>query len=639
MRCPDCGYEVPEQLSLCPRCGQNIEQTQPLRRKIRKTQRKTALDETIPMLLSQAEGEEGDESEEEDVESGQPTLWQRARIVLIAFAIFLCLLIAFGSVGGYVGVQHGEATRVAARLNEAEEHYQRGIARLDAGEFELALAEFEYALELNPNHPLAAQGIAEAEARIAARPTPTTAPTPDIEGDLFREGEEAYQVGDWAAAIEALSQLRAFNPEYETEAVEEMLFESLYSQGIALLEDDQLEEGIFRLDQAREIRDLDEEALLQMELARRYLDALGYWAVNWSECIQRLEELHALAPSYKDVYNRLFQAHVQYGDLWAERGEMCPAAAQYAQALELGNDPELAEKRDEAAEVCAVATPTPIPPITGTVSTTGTVSVPDFRVGRLAYPVYNPQTEVYDIYALFSDGRLIRMAGGADQPSWQWNTNRLIYRNRLSPGISVIQPGGAAATLLADSGAAWPTFSPDGNRYAYAARDADGYWQVYIARTDGSSEPVVHAPGWGPAWGPTGLLAWTGCEAEGSTCGIFVDNPDDDQPPNRLTGSINDGGIHWAPGGDLLAYMSNHAGSWDIYLLSVSGGVAIVTDETSVEALPAWAPDGSGLAFLSYREDSWGIYLVEPSGENVRKIIDLGSEMPNWENQRLSWGP
>jgi Tol biopolymer transport system component len=150
---------------------------------------------------------------------------------------------------------------------------------------------------------------------------------------------------------------------------------------------------------------------------------------------------------------------------------------------------------------------------------------------------------------------------------------------------------------------------------------------------------VVHAPGWSPAWGPTGLLAWTGCEAEGSTCGIFVDNPDDDQPPNRLTGSINDGGIHWAPGGDLLAYMSNHAGSWDIYLLSVSGGVAIVTDETSVEALPAWAPDGSGLAFLSYREDSWGIYLVEPSGENVRKIIDLGSEMPNWENQRLSWGP
>jgi tetratricopeptide (TPR) repeat protein len=614
-----------------------VEQTQPLRRRaIGRLRRNRALDETIPLLLSQTEEEEGAEGEEVSPPS---TFRTRARIVLIALAAFLCLLVASTAIGGYVGVRHGEATRVAERLEQADEHYRRGLERLDAGEFELALAEFEYALQLDPHHALASQGVAEAEARIAARPTPTTEPERDIEGELFAEGEAAYTARDWEAAIDALSQLRAFAPDYEAEAVTDMLFESLYNHGLDLLEEDRFEEGIFILDQAQEIRSLDEEALLQLELARRYLKALGYWEVNWKACIERFEELYVLAPNYKDVRNRLFQAHDEYGDLWAEQGEMCPAAAQYAQALELINDTAVIQKRDQAAAVCAVATPTPVPPITGTLATTGTVTVPGFQIGRLAYPAYNAQTGMYDIYALSADGRLTRMAGGADQPSWQWGTDRLIYRNRLTPGISTVRPGEQPVMLQADGGAAWPTFSPDGGRYAYAARDDSGYWQVVIARTDGSGEPVAHAPGWGPAWGPTGLLAWTGCEAQGGQCGIFVDNPDDDQPPTRMTGSINDSGIHWAPGGDLMAYMSDHAGSWDIYLLSTSGGVQAVTDDATVEALPAWAPDGSSLAFLSFRDDAWGIYLVQPSGENLHKIIDLGAALPGWENQRLSWGP
>jgi tetratricopeptide (TPR) repeat protein len=633
MRCPDCGYEVPEHLSLCPQCGQNVEQTQPMKRR-RRSRRGPAMDETMPIPPIQAA--DGDAPSRP-----RAPLWHRVRVVLIAVAVFVCMLAISSGVGGYFGTRDGEATRVAERADLAEDHYRLGLERLDAGEFELALAEFEYALQLDPSHPLAAQGIAEAQARIASRPTPTPFPTADvnIEEELYAQGLAAFEVRDWSGTVAALSQLRAFAPEYETASVEEMLFTSLYNEGLSLLGSDRLEEGIFHLDQAQEIRPLDEAVLLELELARRYLRALGYWGVDWSECIRRFEELYTLAPGYKDVYTRLFQAYVTYGDLWAEQGEMCPAAAQYAQALELADDAELAQERDEAAAVCAVATPTPVPPITGTLITTGTVFVPDFQVGRLAYPAYNAQTGIYDIYALSADGRLTRLAGGADQPSWQWGTDRLIYRNRISPGISVIQPGGQSAALRTGSGPAWPTFSPNGDRYAYAARDASGLWQIYIARTDGTGEPVVHASGWEPIWGPAGLLAWTGCEEDGSACGIYVDNLDDDQAPNRLTGSINDSGMHWAPGGDQLAYMSDHTGSWNIYLLGVSGGIQVVTDDATVDALPAWAPDGSRLAFLSYRDNRWGIYLMQFNGEGVQKIIDLGPEMPNWENQRLSWAP
>lgn len=629
MRCPDCGYEVPEHLVLCPRCGLNVEETQPIkRRKNRPARRLIDLEETIPIPLPQ----------EENGASAPPTLWQRVRFVLVSLSIFLAMLLLSTAIGIYAGYRQGEIERVARSATVAADHYARGLAYLDSGEYERAIAEFRYALQLNPDDPLAAQGLDEATARLAARPTPTSQAREDIAADLFARGEAAFQAEDWEPAIEALSQLRGFDPDYRRDEVEEMLCTSLYRYGMTLLsaegEDAPLEKGIFYLDQAQQICPLPQEALWEREMAHRYLTALGYWGVDWEQCIRRFEELYTLAPAYRDVYTRLYQAHVLYGDLWAEEGEMCPAAAEYARALELLQSDTLQQKRDQAAEVCAAATPTPIPPITGTLPTTNTYTIPDFRVGRLAYPAYNPQTGLYDVYILVAGGGgPIRIAAGADQPSWLWGSDRLTYRNLIAPGISLIRPGGQPTTLRADPGASSPTLSPDGSRYAYAAQD--GY--IYIARTDGTGEPEMLAPGWGPAWGPSGLLAWTGCDDEG--CGIFIDNPDDDQPPRRLTSDRNDIGLHWHPNGEMLAYMSDHAGDWDLYLLHISGGVQILVDTPDIDALPAWAPDGSALVFLGYRDDQWAIYLADATGANARPILSLGDTMPGWMEQRISWAP
>ncbi len=628
MRCPDCGSEVPEGLLLCPQCGLNIEQTQPMRRRKQRREQATALiEETIPLPVLA-----------EEPKPVRPRLWPRVRVVILALLSFLCLLAAASLVAGYTGYRQGERDRQEQRIAMADEHYQRGLARLDAGEYELAIAEFEYALQLDPNHPLAPQGLAEARARLASRPTPTSEAVEDVAGRLYAEGVAAYQAGDWETAARTLSQLRAFAPAYEPDAVEEMLFTSLYNHGMALLQQDRLEEGIFYLDQALQIRPLDETALGERELASRYMAALGYWAVDWPECIRRFEGLYALSPTYRDVFNRLVQAHVLYGDMWVGQGEMCPAAEQYTRALELRADPTVEQHRADAAAICAVATPTPIPPITGTLPISGALVVEGWPGGRLAYPAFDPDAGLYDIYAILPGGPLVRVADGADQPCWQWGSDRLIYRNRLGGAVALIQPGGQSVPLLADTWAAWPTLSPDGSRYAYARQDGSGNWQVYIARTDGAGEPVELGPGWGPAWGPSGLLAWTGCDDSGA-CGIYIDNPDDGDSAVRLTASMNDTALHWSPWGDRLAYMSDGAGSWDIYVLYTNGAVQLLTGDPTTDGLPAWSPDGLTLAFLSYREGRWGVYLMGADGSNVRPLLDLGTEMPNWQNQRLSWAP
>jgi tetratricopeptide (TPR) repeat protein len=616
MRCPECGTEIPDNLLLCPTCGTMVEETQPMRaRRSRQVE---------PVLVPGAQG---------------PGRWQRLRPILFWMMGFLCLLTL--SVGGaaYSGRYQGERDREQHRLELADQHYQTGIERLNAGEYELAIAEFEYALKLNPNHPTASQGIAEAQSRDVTIPTPTSEVREIVVDDLYQTAVAHYEAEDWEHTVAVLTQLRVLDATYATETVEEMLFTSLYNAGMALLAEDRFEEGIFYLDQALALRPLDEQALNQRNLAIKYMAALGYWGVNWDRCIERFEELYTIAPTYKDVFSRLYQAHVTYADTWYEQGEMCPAEVQYAQALQLMNDPDVEQKQAEANEICLVATPTPIAPITGTLPVTLTELPPGFTTGRLAYPSYNTQTGLYDVYTLLADGHLVKMASGADQPCWIWGSGALGYRDRLSGGISLLVPGEAAPRQLAARvGPAWPTFSPDGSHMAYAAQDDAGVWQIYTAPMDGSAGPTIHAAGKEVVWGPTGLLAWTGCDA-GGACGIFADNPDDDQPPTRLTASLNDIGLNWAPNGESLVYMSDVSGNWDVYLVHITGGVAVLTDDPSSDGLPAWAPNGSTIAFASNRDGTWGLYLMEPDGKGPHKILGLGTDLPDWTNQRISWAP
>ena len=142
-------------------------------------------------------------------ESEAPTRWQRVRPILFWAIGFLCVLAL--SLGGaaYGGLYKGERDREQKRQALADQHYRTGLERLDAGEYELAVAEFEYVLELDPDHPFAQQGIAEAQARIAAaRPTPTSETNEKVLDDLYRKARAHYEVEEWEEAAAVLSQQR-----------------------------------------------------------------------------------------------------------------------------------------------------------------------------------------------------------------------------------------------------------------------------------------------------------------------------------------------------------------------------------------------------------------------------------------------
>lgn len=560
-----------------------------------------------------------------------PTLWKRLLVILLALVIFSAVLAA----AAYLGLYYGERDRQTARENVVQEHYDAGLEALNEGRFERAVAEFQYVLQLDPQHALAEEGLTEARARLAIKPTPTLEAVTSLAEQLLDQARTSFEANEWVATARMLTQLRALDPDYEPEAVEEMLFTSLYNAGIAFLEEEALEVGISYLDQAIALRPLDASAVNQRNLAARYLDALNYWGVDWELCIDRFEALYATNPSYRDVAQRVYRAYLAYADYFAAQGEMCPAEMQYTQALRMYADPTIDQKRADAAQICLIATPTPLE---GTTPHLTPQPIPGFTSGRLAYPVYNSTTDVYDLYALYADGRILRAATGADQPWWELGTGRLAYRDKVLGGVKMVLPEeGVPLQLLAPLGQAWPSLSPDSRRVAYASA-INGVWAIYIANTDGSGEPRRLGAGWAPAWGASGLLAYTGCDAAGK-CGITLDNPDDDQPGTVLTGSEDDSAVSWAPGGNMLAYMANVTGNWDIILLNPQGGVQQLTFDESDEGLPVWSPDGGHLGFVSNRDGNWAIYVMQLDGQNVQRLLDLGPSLPGWENQRLSWVP
>jgi tetratricopeptide (TPR) repeat protein len=602
MQCPQCDLELDSPGVLCPDCGASL-------------------------------------AEPDAAPPARP--WLR-RLLWIGLGLGLFI----GALAGaaYLGLYYGERDRETERQTTLQEHYEDGLRALNDGQYELARANFEWVLQLQPDHAQAREGLLTAEAQLVVVPTPTSEAEEAL-GEVqeaqaaqrLAEAQTAYEAGEWTAAANALTQLRALDADYQQAEVETLLYESLYNAGMEALEEDNLERGVFYLDQAIALQPLDPEAVNQRNLAARYLAALNFWGVDWEKAITEFEELYAVAPNYKDVFWRLYQANLEYGDYLYESGEMCPAELQYAKTLRLSPDAAVEEKRAEAAEICLIATPVPLE---GDEPLLTPQPIPGFSVGRLAYPVYNETTGLYDLYALYANGRILRVAQSADQPWWERGTGRVVYRDRTLDVISMILPEeGVPQTLTSPNGRAWPTLSPDGQRMAYAAQNAAGVWTVYVVPTYGEGQPQALAAGWAPAWGPAGLIAYTGCDAAGTTCGIVVDNPDDGQPGTRLTGNENDTAVSWAPGGSLMAYMTNVTGSWDIMLLSTDGGVTQFTYDPSDEGLPTWAPDGSGIAFISNRDGKWAIYIADPNGKNVRRILDLGAEMPGWDNQRLSWSP
>lgn len=530
-------------------------------------------------------------------------------LLIALFSCGLLTLIVASAVGGVViGLQDRETDRQA----QADRYYKEGLANFASGKLELAKADFEYVLKLEPNYPGAQEQIAQVTERLTVKPTPTSAALTSAIDQLYQNGISAYQSQKWAAAIDALAQVRSIDPNYQADQVGQYLFEASVTYGLELIDDDRLEEAIAYLDQAAYIRPLPAEAALQAQYAKLYLTARGYWNVNWDKAIERFTELYTIAPGYKDTFARLVGSYVEYGNERVRAGDSCTAQKQYAEAIKLSPSTTLQAQLDQATQVCLTATPAPI---SGTAQ-----SLAGLFTGRLAYPVADENGQRID--AASAGNPIVYTAAYGDQPELQRSGARLAYRT----GGGLLVDG----NVIAPAGAAWPTFSPDGQRVIYSLQG-----RLYMVNLAGG-ESIDLGAGLAPTWGPNGLLAYAGCDS-GGTCGILVRNPDKADPPIRLTGSANDVPSSWSPDGFNISYYSNVSGDYDLFFCNTAGGVQQVTSGPGNDVAGAWGPDGAHVAFLSDRDGTWSVYIAKYDGTELTKIAL--APQGNWASQRVSWMP
>jgi tetratricopeptide (TPR) repeat protein len=255
------------------------------------------------------------------------------------------------------------------RLNRAAatEHYHKGLEHLAAENYELARAEFELAVQLDPKNREAASKLAEVDTLLSTQPTPTSGMQHQQALQLYNEARQLYNQGDWDGVIAKLEQVRALDPEYDREQVTALLVEAYHNAGLKLVDQNRMEEAIRYFDRALELHPADAASSEQKRLASLYLAGLGYWGANWQGAIDSFSVLYQLRPDYKDTEQRLYDAYVAYADTLYDDGDWCAARDRYDSALAMSFSDELKAKREDAAQRCAVAAvPTGTPPPSGT---------------------------------------------------------------------------------------------------------------------------------------------------------------------------------------------------------------------------------------------------------------------------------
>ena len=600
-----------------------------------------------------------------------------SRMAVGCLGLFVCIGFLYGTVA-LVAAYNGLRERASNTQVEAEQHYQRGQDHLSDNELDLAIAEFEMALSLNPNFIEARQALREAQSVVQAKPTATSETRSAAAADILTKAEEQLQQKDWFEVAQTLAQVRDLDPDYQATRVSELLYTANYELGLQLVSAGRLEEAVTSFERAVAERPGDAAAADELDKAALYLEGEAAEQTDWQKAVDTFSLLYRKDPDYLDVEDRLAEAHLRLGDELATDGDWCLAEVQYLESADIRSTDSLT-KKVEARNKRGQEEPLVEVDATPSVRATSTVPAADDDTpagsptsdspAAESGPVETPATETAQVQTGGGQGSIIYCAFNPSEKRWE---------------ILSVPAGGGSPRLLVTDGT-MPAMSPDGrsivyhseriesegfHRYDFATAEdvritlrkhhilprwagdskeflfvaqepGTGRWQIHLGFADGKSDPLILRDGRTPDWSPDkSQMAYQGTDPAGNMPGIYI-APYGGGEGERLTTHESDRSPDFSPDGSRLAYMSTGQGSWQIYTVGVNGGTPRqVTTGSGNHGLPRWSPDGSQIAFVSDREGSWAIYVIAAEGGTPRKVANWdGLNRSDWLLAQIDWAP
>jgi Tol biopolymer transport system component len=216
---------------------------------------------------------------------------------------------------------------------------------------------------------------------------------------------------------------------------------------------------------------------------------------------------------------------------------------------------------------------------------------------------------------------------------------------RLATGPQVAQKRTQIST--GDGAEAYPSFSPDGKRIAYSARESAkiGGYHVFVREAPaGTPKQLTKGEGTdvAPVFSPDGATLAFLRVVEGRTRYIVIPADGGEERLIAESGTPPDAdrpspSVSWAPDGKSLAIVQfTEDKPAAIAIVPLAGGkVQTITkpaEGTEGDTNPVISPSGSTVAFVRHTQNGGDIYLCDLTGEGIRRLTfdDKGVRGINW---------
>jgi TolB protein len=222
-------------------------------------------------------------------------------------------------------------------------------------------------------------------------------------------------------------------------------------------------------------------------------------------------------------------------------------------------------------------------------------------------------------FATSQSGALLAVTRASGKPSFAWYSRDKV--NAQNEAIARV--GDLDSASLA----------PDGRRIAGVDRTNSPQPEIWIADLDrGTSSRLTHERlNVSPVWSPDGTRLFF-ASSDGGAFAIYERDAESKQPARQLHG----GTAHaWpssvSPDGSRLAYVSaDDATGMDVWVLPLDGGAPQPLIRTPFdEAAPAFSPQGELLAYQSNEAGRWEVFVRQASDRRVAVSTDGGTH-PFW---------